>query len=408
MTTSSANSAVVQPLISRVMPAMVTLWLAGYFFFPSNKLHYQFFILIFCLGGALLWAKHRFHIAWKPDSALVQVSGAFVVFYSLSLFWSVGTPFHERLGEIKSVLYLIIFTAVFTYCLRHSQNFLYRVLKVTLIAAVLALLFNFISFYFIDGQAVSARFHGFGRAWSPLWMAALYGALTVILVGVLTHAASQLSSRQYYLLIILATLFFLAVLATQSRMAIAATVVVSVIAVMTGNGSPRFKLLSALAIVLALLLTIWLSLTVFDRMVERGQSHRLNIWKGAMSLILEKPLLGYGAGSEIYIDTDDKKVDGWHYYHSSYVATLVDIGVTGFLLSLLMLAVAFQVAWRLREQFVVRMSAYVLLFCLLVSLTFGEGFISRMNAQWLLFWLPLIVIAHYEVLQKNQRSFSST
>lgn len=407
MMTRSAGAAA-QPIMSRFMPALAIFWIAGYFFFPSNKLHYQFFLLIFCLGGAWLWTKHRFQIAWKPESTVLQICGAFVVFYFLSLFWSVGTPFHERLGEIKSVLYLVIFTAVLTYCLRHNHNFLYRLLKLTLIAAGLALLFNVISFYLVNEQAFSARFHGFGRAWSPLWMAALYGALTVVLVGVLTHEASQLSSRQKYLLIVLATVFFIAVLATQSRMAIAATVVVSVFAAITGNGSYKFKLLSTLSIVVVLLLTVWLSLTVFDTMIERGQSHRLNIWQGAMNLISEKPLLGYGAGSEIYIDTEDKKVDGWHYYHSSYIATLVDIGVTGFLLSVLMLAVAFRVAWRLREEFAVRVSAYVLMFCLLVSLTFGEGFVSRMNAQWLLFWLPLIVIAHYEVLHKHQTSLSST
>jgi O-antigen ligase len=384
------------------MPAMVTVWLAGYFFFPTNKLHYQFFILIFCLGGAWLWAQHRLQVNWKTESIIARTCGAFVGFYTLSLIWSAGTPFDERLAEIKSVLYLVIFAAVFAYCMRQKQNFLYHLLKLTLIVASLALVFYFTLFYLVEDKAISARFHGYGRVWSPLWMAALYGALTVILITALTHASSQLSARQKYILIFLAAFFFTAVLATQSRMAIAATVAISVISALTGNGSYKFKVFSLVSIVAALLLTVWLSFTVFDRMVERGQSHRLNIWEGALNLVIEKPVLGYGAGADVAIDTEDQKVDGWYYYHSSYIATLVDIGVAGFLLSLIMLAVTFQVAWRLRENFTVRASAYVLAYCLLVSLTFGEGFISRMNVQWLLFWMPIIVIAHYEVLQKRQ------
>lgn len=349
-----------------------------------------------------MWVQHRLQVNWKPDSTIARTCGAFVAFYTLSLAWSVGTPLDERFAEIKSVLYLVIFAAVFTYCMRQQQGFLYRLLKLVLIVASLALMFYFTSFYLIEEQAISARFYGYGRVWSPLWMAALYGALTVVIVTALTHATSHFNTRQKYLLILVAAFFFTAVLATQSRMAIAATVVMSVISAITGNGSYKVKTFSVVSIVAVLLLTVWLSLTLFDRMIERGQSHRLNIWQGALSLIIEKPVLGHGAGSDVAIDTEDKKVDGWHYYHSSYIATLVDIGVAGFLLSVFMLAAAFRVAWRLREEFAVRASAYVLAYCLLVSLTFGEGFISRMNVQWLLFWMPIIVIAHYEVLQKRQ------
>lgn len=232
-------------------------------------------------------------------------------------------------------------------------------------------------------------------------MAALYGALTIVSVGILVSASAHLSDSQKYGLSFLAVIFFIAVLATQSRTAIAATVFVSLIAIFTAKSTYKLKWFNILAITLVLLVIAFISLSMLDRMVDRGQSHRLNIWQGAVELILEKPMLGYGAGSEIYIDTDDTKVDGWHYYHSSYVATLVDLGLVGFLLLLVMISVAFMVAWRMRSEPAVRISAYVLFYCLIISLTFGEGMISRMNAQWILFWLPLIVITHYEILDKD-------
>ena len=386
------------------LPALVIFWIAGYFFFPSNKLHYQFFLLIFLMGTVRLLWQHRPGITWPPKSSVLKVGGLYLAFYFLSIFWSVDTTLSERLSEIKTVVYLIIFTSLITYCLRRYPDFLFMMLKLVLIVAGLTLLLNLILFYFVNGNDLSERFHGFGRLWSPLWMAAVYGALTVILVGILTHRPVQLTATQKAGLILLAGLFFIAVLATQSRMAIAATIAVSFIAAVTSNVSPKFRLFSVLVIAFMLGLTMWLSASVFDRMVERGQSYRLDIWQGAIDLVSDKPILGYGAGSDIEIDTAVKKVDGWHHYHSSYIATLVDLGLIGFMLSVLLIASAFRTAWRLRQHSAVKISICVFVYCLMISLTFGEGFISRMNVQWLLFWLPLIIIAHYETKQRGTSS----
>lgn len=383
----------------------MTLWIAGYFFFPTNKLHYQFFLLIFCVGGAWLWSRNKLALAWNSGSMILRFSAAFVIFYLVSLFWSDGTPLGERLGEIKSVLYLIIFSVTFAYCLKQDGQFLRKVLKMVLLAAALALLLNAIIFYYIQDNSIFARFSGFGRTWSPLWMAALYGAVSIVSVGILTSAKTELTTRQKYWLLFLVVVFFIAVLATQSRTAIAATVFVGFITLLTANSTYRMKLFSISVMVAMLLVFASLSLSMLDRMVDRGQSQRLNIWQGAAELIIEKPLLGYGAGSDVQIDTEEKKVDGWHYYHSSYIATLVDLGLVGFLLLVLLILVAFKVAWQLRNQLAVRISALVLLYCLIISLTFGEGMISRMNAQWILFWLPLIVIGHYEI---HNRSYSES
>jgi O-antigen ligase len=289
------------------MPALVTLWVAGYFFFPTNKLHYQFFLLIFCLGGAWLWSKNNLAISWNSSCSLLRFSAAFVTFYLLSLLWSDGTPLDERVGEIKSVLYLIIFSAIFAYSLKHDGHFLSKVLKMVLLAAALALLLNVILFYYIQDSSISARFHGVGRTWSPLWMAALYGAVSIVSVGILTSDEAHITTRQRYWLSFLAVVFFIAVLATQSRTAIAATVFVTLITIFSANSSYRLKLFNISVMMAVLLVFISLSLSMLDRMVDRGQSQRLNIWQGAAELIIEKPLFGYGAGSDVQIDTEEKK-----------------------------------------------------------------------------------------------------
>jgi O-antigen ligase len=383
------------------LPATVMIWIAGYFFFPSNKSHYQFFLLVFLSGIVWLLMRGKQNLAWLFKARLLQVGGLYLMFYFLSIFWSVDADIAERFGEVKTVIYLLIFSIIIFYCLDRCPDFLTSLIKLIMVVAGFSLVFNLILFYVVNGNPLTARFHGFGRLWSPLWMAAIYGALTVILMSILTHRFNQFSRTQKIWLMLTIIAYFIAVLATQSRMAIAATIMVSFLVAISGNVSSKFRLFSVLGILVMLMLTLWLSSSVFDRMLERGQSYRLDIWQGALSLLSDKPYTGYGAGSDIQIETAVQMVDGWHHYHSSYVATLVDLGWIGFSLALLLMTFTFVTAWRQRQILAVQISAGVFLYCLLISLTFGEGFISRMNVQWLLFWLPFLVIAYHQATRES-------
>jgi O-antigen ligase len=390
------------PALTSVMPLLAMFWLAGYFFFPTNKLHYQFFILIFVAGS--LWLGFQRQIDWQLllRSRLLQVLAIFCLYHLSSLFWSFDTPLDDRIGEIKSVIYLVCFTVVMRYSLSQSPAFLSKLFSLLLAVSALSLIASLCWFFLIESHTLASRFHGIGRLWNPLWMGAIYGALAVILVGLLSFA--NLSRRQTITLIVLLVLVFAGVVATHSRMAIVATLLVGFLSFLMSAKTLQTKVLVSSAVFAALLLALWAGMPYFQKDIERGQSHRLNIWTGAVELIQQKPILGHGAGSDTPIDSEVERVDGWHYYHNTYLATLVDLGVAGFSLMIWLLAYAVVLAWRMRENLAVRLSAYVLIFSGLISLTFGEGIISRMNVQWVLVWLPIVIISHYETLDRLRRS----
>ncbi len=379
---------------------MLALWIAGYFFFPTNKLHYQTFIVIFVLGS--LWLGFQRKIDWQTffSSKLILAVTAFSAYYLASLFWAYGTPFDDRLGEVKSVVYLFCFAFVLSFSLTQSPKFLERLFRILLLVSSIALVINIVAFFVVQEQSLSARFHGFGRLWSPLWMGAIYGGMTVVLVGLLSHG--RLTRKHKMLLAPLIPVMFMGVLATHSRMPILATLAVGFLVFLMGKNSLKNKIVITISTVVILLGTFWASLPYFENDIERGQSYRFDIWSGAMNLVQERPLLGYGAGSDTPIDSPVEVVDDWHYYHNTYVATLVDLGLVGGFLHLLILVIAFRVAWQLRSNIAVRISAYLLLYSCLINITFGEGIISRMNVQWLLMWLPILIISHYEVTQKEE------
>lgn len=390
------------PLLTSALPLLAMFWLAGYFFFPTNKLHYQFFILIFVLGT--LWLGFQRQVNWAQlfNSKLLQLLAVFCAYHLLSLLWSFNTPMDDRAGEIKSVVYLLCFTVIMRFSLSQSSDYLIRLFKVLIAVSTLSLTASLCWFFLIESHTLASRFHGIGRLWNPLWMGAIYGALTIILIGLLSFAS--LSRRQMTTLLLLLALMFAGVVATHSRMAIVATLLVGFLCFLMSAKTWKTKALVTSSVVVVLSVAIWAGMPYFKKDIERGQSHRLNIWNGAAELIQEKPLFGYGAGSDTPIESTVKRVDGWHYYHNTYLATLVDLGVAGFLLMISLLAYAVMLAWRMRDNLAVRLSAYVLIYSGMISLTFGEGIISRMNVQWVLVWLPIIIISHYEMLERRRRS----
>lgn len=385
-----------------VIPVLAMFWLAGYFFFPTNKLHYQFFILIFVAGT--FWLGVKRYIDWQQllASRLIQLAAIFCLYYIFSLAWSFSTSLDDRLGEVKSVVYLLCFTVVIRFCLTQSNHYLTRLFKVITVVATVSVIAGLCWFFLIEGHTLASRFHGVGRLWNPLWMGAIYGAMTVTLVGLLSFA--RLSRRHQLILSVLLALMFAGVVATHSRMAIVATLLVGFLSFLMSAKPLRIKALVISVVMVVLLAALWVGMPYFKKDIERGQSHRLNIWTGAVELIQQKPIVGHGAGSDTPIESEVARVDGWHYYHNTYLATLVDLGVVGFSIMIWLLVYAIIMAWRMRANLAVRLSAYVLIYSGLISVTFGEGIISRMNVQWVLVWLPIIIISHYEMLERHRRS----
>jgi len=385
----------------KILPGLVMFWLMGYLFFPTNKLHYQIFIVIFVMGGA--WIAFREKIDFKNvfRSKVLLTIVVFALYFLFNLFWSVGTPLEDRLGEVKSLIYLAVFGLLIFFSVQNRDDFFSHFLKWGGIVATASLFFSCIMFYVVGEHSFSQRLHGYGRLWSPLWMAALYGAVAIVSITVLSFQSERLSKTNKLWLLLVFILAIFAVTATHSRMAIVTTFFVVSLAFYSGTFSFKYKLsVSALA-AFVLITVAFFSSPSFENDLERGQSYRLDIWQGAMQLVKESPFFGHGAGSDTPISSTVSTVDGWHYYHSTYVATLVDLGFVGLSLHLMLLTITFLVAWKVRENVIVRISAFILLFSCLVNLTFGEGIISRMNVQWLLMWFPIMVIAYFELNKRR-------
>ena len=133
----------------------------------------------------------------------------------------------------------------------------------------------------------------------------------------------------------------------------------------------------------------------------RGQSYRLDLWLGFIGRAKEHLILGHGGGAKVPIHAPGEFVHGWYHYHSVYIGSLVELGLAGLLLHIVIIITVLNTAWRLRDNFYVRAAVLLFIYACIIGITFAHGILTRMNTQWLLFWMPLLVIAMYEI--KNNK-----
>lgn len=117
--------------------------------------------------------------------------------------------------------------------------------------------------------------------------------------------------------------------------------------------------------------------------VRTGGATRLDIWQGSLTLWLERPVFGHGAGASAVFAARAE------HPHSVYLSSLFYGGVIGFLLVLAMLGQILIAALGISER---PMRALVLtLFAIAILSTIAHGSlpVSRARDFWLYFWLPL-------------------
>ena len=380
-----------------VLFTLSLFWISGNFFFYSGKLHQLAFSIIFLLGAIWLLYKlpmNNFSTLFK--STIFKLSFLYCALYLLSLIWSAPLPWSITIGEIKKVLYLLCFWMVMHFSVISTQR-LNRLIQVTIIVALLALVIHTTFFYGFENGTLSSRLTSFGKLSNPLWFGAIYGAMAVITCGVAFHQLEKLSVSSKFGYFLVYLLFGLATLLTHSRGPIAALIIISVYLFF----SSTLPLISKIkGVVFGGIISVLLYFTLmsfFKSDIERGQSYRLDLWVGFLEKAKVKLILGYGAGKDVYIDAPGQFVDGWKYFHNAYLGSLVQMGVIGLILHLALIVATLAIGWRHRSDPYVRIAMAVFSYACIINITFGQGIVTRINTQWVIFWLPLIIIASVEV-----------
>lgn len=384
-----------------VLFTLSLVWLSGYFLLPSSKLHQQLFILIFSFSGIWLLLKNKLNTKDLFSSGIFLISATYGSYYLISLSWASHENFSGYLSEVKRVVLLFFFWVTLIYWIKISSKKLALLIKILTGVALISIMINGILFYGVNGLSLADRFTGIGRLWNALWSGAIYGAFSILIFSLLNWKFFILSkkNRIFYLLAFL--VFFVATILTHSRGPIGSMLIACLIIFLTNHWSIKWKIVTlAIAATFSIAL-LYLMQSSFGADIERGQSYRLDLWKGFIEQVKVHPILGFGAGTQVPIYAPGEFTNEWRHYHSVYIGSLVELGMIGLLMHLALCASVLKAGWDYRHNLHARIALILFIYTMMIGITFGQGIITRSNVQWILFWLPVIILSAIEIRRNS-------
>jgi O-antigen ligase len=116
-------------------------------------------------------------------------------------------------------------------------------------------------------------------------------------------------------------------------------------------------------------------------------SHRGEIWRLAWQMILERPLLGYGLSASFPYGY------GGVNPHNLFLSSWYYTGIVGCALLLSITATALYQAWSMRHHPLAMISFILIIHAIMACFTDQGQFVKTPSALWMIYWLPIGVVA---------------
>lgn len=361
--------------------------LTGLFWVANGSLFTKFYYGLIATPAlfALIVAPHNLRPILREPMVL-----AFLVFSAwllLSLSW---TRADDGLGGLaKRPLYVFMMFAACALIACKDEQLLLKTLRIGAMLATLAALIN-LYFYFTSPSA-GERLIGTGALRNPLLTSHVLGFFCMYWIA----AWLTCSERHDWLPIVLALPLLAALLATGSRTPLLALAITSLwMLPMIGR--------RALYLIAALMLAAAISLVLVpELLLQRGLSFRPQLWSEAIRQASEQLWIGHGYDSKFAFNIEGL---GWTLSdpHNVELAVLLELGLVGLSLWLLMYALALLRCLQQRHAGKFQLASALVVYGLAAGLSEGSNFFSRPNENWFLIWIPLSLVAALSISQRLQ------
>ena len=375
---------------SRLLPYTYGFFLCAFLFFPSPKSHNNLFYLTVLIPAIPLLGDQFLRL--MKNNIPFRVIFLFIVYCSISVFWSPIIDFDSSLKIVRHAFYPLLFINITIHLLETNPKIFEKIFTWLIIAAVFGAALN-ILFWYKDNPFPSSRLFGWGRIENPIVIGCIYGMIAIITIT----RAIRAETKRDILIYLATTLAFLGfILLTHSKLAqitFSITLLVSVI--IHFNRKAMIFLMSA---ALFVVLFAWRAPEVFQRYSFAKLPDRYYIWKKVLYDSMDAMFFGHGILAEMsavasgVVHTTP---------HSIYVGTVFYFGIFG------MLLLGVFIIWVLKISFDYgRQSKDYLVFILcifgLIACAGDYGIlIDHPNGLWVLFWLPTsLAISKYNQTKK--------
>ncbi len=367
------------------------IFLAGFFFSTNNHLHRNYFY-VFVILPFLIGLDSRF-MRNCIRSRLFQLSILFLLYFWASMFWTDTNLSSEEYYDLsRYFLMLVIFLMVTMMLSSNSdESFDKMTLWLSSAACISAIIMAII--FYDSTNFPKARLWGYFEHTHNPNQASMYFGFVGILAFHSILYSKQTWHKIFYWFVFL-TLFGY-ILLCQSRGPLLAFIIALMIEFIFGKNWKMIGIFITLFIVLMVFLEFY-DLGIRG-LYERGIAHRLMILKGSIKHIAEAPLFGKGWFADVRIP-----IEGYKWApHNLLLLVSAKSGVIGGALLLLLILTTFVHSYKYFVASANWIYLSIFVYCF-VCMTFDYTHILyKPNLGWIIFWMPIAILAGEEIRLKN-------
>lgn len=375
------------------------IFIASYYVAPNERffksIFYYFVFVLFVVSVNRGVFKHA------KRSLVFRYSLVWLGYLAVTVIWSDIFAIKHVESAIRGFLWIGAFLTIVITLSRQEHIFpKYLFILVAIVSSTTAAvaLLQFSSTYEDYG-----RLTGFGQLGRHALAAAVFYGAAVLMTafGLVAHAQTI---RAKVLYCVMLAVLVTALVLTASRgpmLGVALAVLVGLVAARRW----AFALTMAGIGVTVVAVTSALDAGLYD-FIARGSTYRLELWSSMVDGIREAFWFGHG----ISADLPETVISGGRVFrtaHQMFLANHFYGGVPATLFLLLVLGAAARTAHRLAQSGGSFVYAALLIFMLVVSMTYIDRVIKSANDVWFFVWLPLGLLAGQEALM-NERASRAT
>jgi O-antigen ligase len=349
-------------------------FLLGITWISSTKLYQQGLIVLFWLPAVWLsWSQRKYAFeVWRLEKTLMVALCALIVWAAASVIW---TAAEEPAREAKRLFYVLFFLLGLVY-VGSIPSRVVSLLQWAGFGLALAALAALVQHYGFENKPWRWRAQGFGLLDHPIIGGYVFG-MALIWWSCLPPRRTSLRLAWAVGLLMLFTFTVM----TQSR-GVWIALLASVLLMPTWRAG-RAGLIMALLLVVAATVGFWL---FGDYVVARGTSYRPEIFAASVGMILDKPWLGLGLGSEYQVKALGRMFD---HTHNLFTHVALELGLPGLALWLAIWGRSLAIAVRERDTTLGNMLIGLWVFCTMALLFDGANLWDSPRPEWFLTWLPV-------------------
>jgi len=383
------------------LPASYTVFILGFFFFPSSKFLSNFFYLAVSFPFAILIFMKKVDLKPLFFSRTFLLITIYLVYMFCTLFWADSFSMSDLSKYGRRVLYILIFLSVTIHLTQSYPTFLQKLLALLCWTAGAVAIAKILSYY-RQHPFPGTRLLGDGLLKLAFRPSSLYGIIAIACTYLVLHQRT-VKIKLLYMGPLLASLSYM--LLAQSRGPLL-SFVVSVLAWQLSawllrkeeSHNHRHRLLVVLALMSLLISSLIIVNPEYFRLVflrKISYQYRLDIWGHLLVRIKNAPWFGHGLNADPRTEVSIGVI--WQHPHSVYIATLLYGGIIGlFFLMAVVISGLWQGFGRIRQPINLVAASMVLYGALCIAPN-GNMLIHHPKPFWLFFWFPIALVVASEL-----------